>query len=1272
VLNDSRPKTVEWLVGGGELGARIRALDWSRTPLGPLEGWPQSLRSAVSLLLPSKAQIVLFWGPELVALYNDAYKPVFGRKHPWALGQPARECWREVWDVLQPLFEGVTQTGEAFWARDHLFYLERHGFVEETYFDVSYDPVRDETARVGGVFCIVSETTGRVLSERRLNTLRELSARTETARSIDAVCRGALGAMATDPGDLPYALLYVLDTETRARLIGSYGAKPADAARELDLDAGDEWTMSLARAVRGRTAAEGQPAPWIDGRPESADSRREVILPIRSASAPLGFVIAGVSRFLALEAGYRDFFDLVAEKLSTALSNVGALEEERQRAEMLAELDRAKSAFFSNVSHEFRTPLTLMIGPTEDALGSPNRTLSGDGLQTLYRNELRLLKLVNALLDFSRIEAGRMRASYAATDLSRLTMELASVFRSAVERAGLEYVVTCDPLSEPVYVDREMWEKTVLNLVSNALKFTFEGRIEVSVRDEGSSVVLTVRDTGIGIAPEEIPRIFDRFHQVKGARARTQEGSGIGLALVNDLVRLNGGTIAVDSAVGRGTIFTVRLPKGTAHIPTAGIESPPPDSDAIVRRTAFVEEALRWMPGVDAAGVAPEEGPPVENVSLPVAMQTVPGRVLIADDNADMRAYLTRLLRPHWEVEAVGDGAAGLAAARERPPDLILTDVMMPGLDGFELLRALRADPRTSRVPVVMLSARAGEEARIEGLQSGADEYLAKPFSARELIARVNSQIALARHARERESLLEREQVARREAELQKQHLHALFMQAPTLVLILRGPDFVIELANDLVCQVWGRRHEDVIDRPLLDALPELRGQVFEDLLRDVYRSGTPYVGRGTPARLDRRGDGTFDTVYFNFVYAPFRNVGGGIEGVFVTASDVTDDIRAHDQVDQLRQAAEAANRAKDEFLAMLGHELRNPLAPIQTALQLMRLRGDGTAERERMVIERQVAHLTRLVDDLLDVSRIARGRVDLERKRIEIAEVVARAVEIASPLLEQRTHTLDVQVPRHGLMVDGDPSRLSQVVSNLLTNAAKYTESGGRITVHAGREHDDIVLRVRDTGIGISPEMVPHVFDLFVQERQALDRSQGGLGLGLTIVRSLVALHHGTVSVKSEGPGRGSEFTIRLPVAPAAEAAASPASAGTSEARASNANGLRVLVVDDNEDAADMLVHALRSKGHHARMANDGPAAIRICEEFRPSVAVLDIGLPVMDGYELAGRLREVPGMAHLRLIAVTGYGQEADQQRTRAAGFDCHLVKPIDIEALEGVLAG
>ena len=372
------------------------------------------------------------------------------------------------------------------------------------------------------------------------------------------------------------------------------------------------------------------------------------------------------------------------------------------------------------------------------------------------------------------------------------------------------------------------------------------------------------------------------------------------------------------------------------------------------------------------------------------------------------------------------------------------------------------------------------------------------------------------------------------------------------------------------------------------------------------------------------------------------------------------------------RCEAEAANRAKDEFLAMLGHELRNPLAPIQTALQLMRLRSDGSAERERTVIERQVKHLTRLVDDLLDVSRIVRGKVELKRERVNISDVVAKGIELASPLIEQRRHTLDVRVPRHGLQVDGDSLRLAQVLSNLLANAAKYTEQGGTITVAAERVENHAVVCVRDNGMGITPEMLPRIFDLFVQERQTLDRSQGGLGLGLAIVRSLVHMHGGTVKAHSDGPGRGSELVVRLPLCSSAEASADQAVQGPGRTAHPTVGrrDIRILVVDDNEDAADMLVEALAADGYSVRTANDGPAALRVAAEFRPHVALLDIGLPVMDGYELAERLQQLPEISGIRLFAVTGYAQDADRERSVAAGFHGHFAKPLDVDVLGRIL--
>jgi signal transduction histidine kinase/DNA-binding response OmpR family regulator len=430
-----------------------------------------------------------------------------------------------------------------------------------------------------------------------------------------------------------------------------------------------------------------------------------------------------------------------------AEQNQRALEVERRRLEGLAEIDRAKTQFFANISHEFRTPLTLMLGPLEEMKREPADAAAPPPhhpqFDLVHRNGLRLLKLVNTLLDFSRIEAGRVQALYEATDLAQLTAHLASEFRSAIEKAGLRLVVSAPPLAQPAYVDREMWEKIVLNLLSNAFKFTFDGAIEVSLKQENGNFQLAVTDTGTGIPADELPRLFERFHRVEGAQGRTYEGSGIGLALVQELTRLHGGSVTVESDYGKGSTFRVTIPAGTSHLPQQQIGGIRTQASTGLGAQPFVEEALRWLPGeasVQAAII--DDALPVDQKANPEVERPL---ILLADDNADMREYLTRLLSAHYRIEAVADGEAALKAAARRMPSLVLSDVMMPRMDGIELLSRLRAEPRTAAVPVILLSARAGEEAKVEGLGAGADDYLIKPFSARELLARVDAHLKIAR-----------------------------------------------------------------------------------------------------------------------------------------------------------------------------------------------------------------------------------------------------------------------------------------------------------------------------------------------------------------------------------------------------------------------------------------------------------------------------------------------------------------------------------------------
>ena len=887
-----------WLTGGGEMGERLRGLDWASTRLGPAASWPQSLRSAVSILLPSKAQICLFWGPELIKLYNDAYIPVLGHKHPGALGWPAREVWSEIWDVLGPLLGGVIATGEAFRAADHQFYLDRRGFAEETYFDVSYDPVRDESGKVGGVFCIVSETTGRVLSERRLRTLRDLG-RAKEGRSAEEACRLALAALASNRQDIPFVSLHLLEPGgTVARGLGAVGVRMVGALSPADVDLQDpRWSFARVAQSGRPLVLESLPADAARELPEAAAPDRTLVLPIVAGGQCAGFVVAGTSRFLALEGDYRDFLDLVAAQIGAAVTHASSYEAERKRAEALAELDRAKTRFFSNVSHEFRTPLTLMLGPLEDLLGRTPSTVSPDdhaALAVIHRNGRRLLKLVNTLLDFSRIQAGRNEAVYEPTDLAALTADLASVFRSAVEQAGLTFDVRCAAGLEPVYVDHGMWEKIVLNLLSNAFKFTFEGGIAVELSDRGASVELVVRDTGIGIAPGEIGHVFERFHRVQNVRARTHEGSGIGLALVQELVHLHGGTVRVESQPGQGSAFVVTLPKGQAHLPAERIGAGPGAASGSTGGMSFLEEALRWLPDQQRPGGVMATAPEPEPDRRPQGARRA--RVVVADDNVDMREYVARLLRPHWEVEAVSDGHAALASIRARPADLVLTDVMMPRLGGFELLRAVRADPATRDVPVILLSARAGEESRVEGLQAGADDYVIKPFSARELLARVEAHLKL-------KALRQDMQGALRESEAR---FREMADHAPVLTWVT-GPDGACTFVSRPWCEFTGQAAEAGLGAGWLEAIhPDDRGAA-----REARRAAH---ARLAPFRLEyrlRRHDGEYRWVSDSA--APRLGAAGEFRGYVGAAFDISERKRAEAERQMLLDREQAARREAEE-----------------------------------------------------------------------------------------------------------------------------------------------------------------------------------------------------------------------------------------------------------------------------------------------------------------------------------------------------------------------
>jgi PAS domain S-box-containing protein len=1575
-VNFQQDSTHAWLQGGGEMGALIRSLDWSATAIGPIESWSPALRMMVPFLLANRFPLLLWWGPEYISIYNDPYRPVLGNKHPSALGQPVHQCWSEIWHILRPLIDTPFNGGPATWNEDIELELNRHGFAEETHFTIAYSPVPDETARggIGGVLATVHEITEKIVGERRVVALRDLGARVADAKTVEEACEVAARTLSEHEKDVPFALLYLIDGDRRyARLAGAAGI---DAGGEIspatiDLRATSEPGWPLAQALQddspkivtplNRRFASVPAGPWPDP-PTSA-----VVLPIPSnlAHQPVGFIVAGLSARLRFDDYYKDFLDLVRTQIASAIGHARAYEDERKRVEALEQIDRAKTAFFSNVSHEFRTPLTLLVGPIEEGLADTQAPLPPahrERQEIAHRNALRLLRLVNTLLDFSRIEAGRIDANYEQTDLATLTTELASVFRSAVEKAGLELIVTCEPLPAPVYVDRDMWEKIVLNLLSNAFKFTLEGRIAVDLRSRGDRVELIVADTGVGIPQSDLPRMFERFHRVKHSRARTQEGTGIGLALVQELVRLHGGAVTVASEEGRGSTFTVSVRTGTSHLPSERISSGRQLTPTGVGAMPFVEEALRWLPVADASSLQRTAALGEEPVAAKVGGAAP--RILIADDNADMRDYLGRILGQSYRVEAVGDGEAALHRIVANPPDLVVADVMMPKRDGFGLLAAVRAEERTRSIPVVLLSARAGEEARIEGLHAGANEYLVKPFSARELMARIESQLQLASLRRDSEQSL------RHRSDQHQQLLN----QAP-IGIYLVDADFRIREVNPVGLPVFGDISGGVIGRDFEEVMHVLWEKDHADemvrIFRHTHATGEPYVSNGRPAlRIDRGTiedyawhldritlpDGRFGLVcYFRDVseekraaaakgylaaivdsaddaiiaknldgiiqscnaaaerlfgyssdelvgrpvrmlipaerqseeddilarlrrgeriehfetvrlakdgrrldisltISPVRDASGKIVGaskiarditalkraeaerlrllqenaavtgtlndvgaivasdldrdkvvqavtdaatdlttaefgaffynvldetgesytlytisgvpreafakfpmprntpVFeptlkgtgvVRSADITKDPRyghnaphygmprghppvrsylavpvkgrsgavigglffGHSQIGRFTEHHERlavgiaswasvalenarmymtmqeANRVKDDFLASLSHELRTPLNAILGYARILRSGIVPPEKRQKAIetIERNATSLTQIVEDVLDISRIVSGKLRLNVQPVEFPGIVRSAIDAIAPAAEAKGIRVESVLDPEATPISGDPERLQQILWNLMTNAVKFTNRGGRVQVRLERVNSHIEVTVSDTGIGIAPEFLPHVFDRFRQADTGTAREWGGLGLGLSIARQLTEIHGGTIEAFSEGTNRGATFRLKIPLmvvhrtredAPRVHPRSVPS---TRDVPIGDLRDVHVLVVDDELDALSLVSEVVEAAGARVSTAQSAEDALMKLNQDVPDVIVTDLGMPHLDGFQFIDRVRRHRN-AEVRAVpaaALTAYARSDDRMKALKAGFQIHLAKPIDPAELVTTIA-
>lgn len=868
--------SADFLTSPGELGEMIRNYDWASTSLGSISHWPQSLKTTLSLMLNSKNPTWVSWGADSIFFYNDAYIDVLGRdKHKWVLGQPTHLVWEEVWDNVGPLYDLAYNEGISTNVDDMQFFMRRGDFLEETFYSFSYSPIFNEQGQIGGVFCSNFETTPKILSARRNSVLSQLAENSVAAKTMDGAIDAAAKTLGRNTEDIPFALIYLLDNTGKkaeiARYIGVNEIIEKIFPRVVEFDSVDNdqaaMLTEIIKSGKIQVVDIAKSNIYLKGQANQI-VKKAIAVPFSMAgNTAAGIMICGVNPTRKLDKDYQTFYEMASGQISTAIQNVTAIENERKRAEELAEIDKAKTAFFSNISHEFRTPLTLMLGPLEELL-KHNRlgTDEKEVVETTHRNAIRLLRLVNSLLDFSLIESGRLKAKFVPTDIAALTEDLTSNFRSIIETAGLELEVYTQPISQKVYADREMWEKIVFNLLSNAFKYTLSGTISVNVYEEQNHAVLTVKDSGVGIPENELANMFTRFHRIQNTTGRSFEGTGIGLSMIKELINQHGGEITVESKVQEGTTFTVKIPFGKEHLQESHVYEEAIDSET------FLADAYRK----EAEIMLEKDDIEVESETISKNQEII----LIVDDNTDMRKHLRAIIEKQYRVITAVNGEDALNKLKKYSPSLIVSDIMMPVMDGIELLKRIKDNPDTSSIPVILLTARAGEESKIEGYETGADDYLIKPFSAKELVARIRSQLKIA--------------TTREHAHMQLQNL---FMQAPAAICILKGKNFVVEVANDNILEMWGKSADEMLNKPLLQGLPEAAEQGYDKLLEKVYNEGITHIDEEAP--FYKIENGVQKQTYVKFIYQPFYEEDGTISGIMVLANDITPQVEARKKIEE-------------------------------------------------------------------------------------------------------------------------------------------------------------------------------------------------------------------------------------------------------------------------------------------------------------------------------------------------------------------------------------
>ena len=1113
------------------MGQRIREFDWSSTSLGPVEGWPQSLRTCVRIMLTSRQPIWIGWGKDLIKLYNDPYKDIVRGKHPWALGTPASIVWKDIWRDIAPMLQTVMEKDQGTYVESQLLIMERNGYPEETYYTFSYTPIPGDDGGTAGMICANTDDTDRIISERQLRTLTRLGKSLTGSKTNEDVISRTIETLKENRHDFPFALFRTIaDNKATLTLSTDPIAVENIVKKQIDLTADTELAQTMRKAIQSRQLQVFDKAARKFGiLPKGAwgvPPEKLIVLPISQIAAkePYGVLVVGMNPYRLLDEKYRSFFSLVSDQIATSFSNVHAMEEERKRSDALAAIDKAKTTFFSNISHEFRTPLTLLLSPVEDVLNDTGISRENKArMEVAYRNAIRMQKLVNTLLEFSRIEAGRVEGRFQRVDICALTEDLASTFRSAIERADMRLNIVCHATDAEVYVDVEMWERIILNLVSNAFKYSTKGEIGVSTIHSDGMIHVAVSDTGVGIPTDQLERIFERFHRIENAEGRSQEGTGIGLAMVRELVKIHSGTINVTSEVGKGSVFTVSIPVGKEHIAPDKVVKAEKELTSFKHSDAFVQEALKWALPSTAESQVPSH-------QHERATNAIRSKVLLADDNADMRDYLRRLLSEQFQVVTASDGEEAFNKTLETRPDLLLSDIMMPKLDGFGLLKKVRSHPEIKNTPVVFLSARAGDEAKVEGLHAGADDYMVKPFSARELMVRVSNHIRINQ--------------VRRETEKQ---FYQLFLAAPAIVAIFKGPNHIFELFPPKLKEIYG--DVDLTGSPVFEALPELKQQGVKELVDDVFHNGKT-VEQNERLIAMREASGDLVDHYFNFIYQPWFDIKGNIQGVLCFGVDVTEQVRerlkaqgSEKQYKDLSEKLEAivAERTADlrrsnddlqQFAHVASHDLKEPVRKLKTFINRLDDEfGEKIPAKGKEYINKMrnaSSRMYTMIEGVLKYSSFSETVQEIETVDLnEVLQSIKADLEIVI-MMKKAVVKKKGKLPT----IQGAQVLLYQLFYNLVNNSLKFAKGkpviavASRIITKDGVKYAEIT--VSDNGIGFRQSFASRIFDAFSRLHSKDDYE--GTGLGLALCKKIVERHNGNITAFGE-ENKGATFTVSLPL---------------------------------------------------------------------------------------------------------------------------------------------